>query len=959
VGAEQAFALDLAALPGGADVRATLQDGALDILVSDSTAVDAWTLEVAYFCPGGGVIAGAVYVDVDGDGAFGLGDGPLPGSTVAVTDAAGGLVAEAVASPEGLYKATNVPPGVYDVTATPANGAPVVSPPGGIIEVVVVPCKTLSGVDFGTEGCDDGDPCTVDGFDAATGCVNKPLVCDDGVDCTVDQCVASVGGCVSTPDDSLCADGSDCTAELCDPASGCQFDPAGVCCGNGVVEGDEECDAGASAASATCSPTCAVLPFDAPCVGLTQAAAGACAPVALATGPAACPSGDVNPLCGPGAVVATTDSELQAALSSAAQGGKVCLGAGQFGQSLPAVQVSSPVEILGLCADKTQILAPILVDVGLGNPVPSVETVIRGVSLSPKGPGQPGVVVQGSGRVTLADVRATGFDGPGITVSDSAFVSIVHAEIGGNGGIAQVRAQSVQAPALEPPLDSVCSPGEPRGGLEICDSAVGIAGEINAGDGISVELASGVRIERSTVVASGGMGVRLQASSFAKGPALRQLRVAASLQGGVLVDLPQSDLRIDGVEIEDGGLFGLATYAGEGKFRTALHNSAIFASNGYGAFFAKGEVEIWNTNVTAMDGSAVELFEPRRFDLRGAVGADAEGEPIWHNTWSSGPDAVLFITGAPDGGGKETSVVDGVRLAPHQGANGSFLYDGGVPPAPVDKSLADAPQCGSTSVSASRVASIDTRGYSYYITRSSRRVVLRDSVVAEPLVASVLDDLGVPRDIQYGVAVCEACFTIAGNRFGGPKKPAAGCPENECGPGACNTDGVASIMIREPYAGSLVDRYNYMPGEGTLDRFIVKMDLPLDCTAGPTLTPLATNPDWASILQSAFNTAYLHTVGVMEPCPCAMMPAAMAAPACGDYETPELADLACQDDSICTATACGESGECEVTPAEGVTALPACQSCVCAIAPDCCELAFDSACEEILLSSCGTCCESP
>ncbi len=111
----------------------------------------------------------------------------------------------------------------------------------------------------GTElrDCDDGNPCTADSCDPATGCVHAPddaAACDDGLACTQsDACAAGVcvgtpvdcddqdvctvdacvepgvdgdlvdGGCVHHSLAALCDDGNPCTDEACDPEQGCVF----------------------------------------------------------------------------------------------------------------------------------------------------------------------------------------------------------------------------------------------------------------------------------------------------------------------------------------------------------------------------------------------------------------------------------------------------------------------------------------------------------------------------------------------------------------------------------------------------------------------------------------------------------------------------------------------------------------------------------------------------------------
>ena len=72
----------------------------------------------------------------------------------------------------------------------------------------------------GATSCDDDNPCTTDGCDPNSGCVNtfnqKP--CDDGTVCTVgDSC--KQGDCIG--EQLNCDDGNPCTDDSCDPETGC------------------------------------------------------------------------------------------------------------------------------------------------------------------------------------------------------------------------------------------------------------------------------------------------------------------------------------------------------------------------------------------------------------------------------------------------------------------------------------------------------------------------------------------------------------------------------------------------------------------------------------------------------------------------------------------------------------------------------------------------------------------
>lgn len=103
--------------------------------------------------------------------------------------------------------------------------------------VVFVSDATMSssvGVDLyavgaATPDCEDGNGCTVDDFDLASGeCVHRAerLVCDDFNACTgMDICVSGV--CLG--ESFSCDDHDVCTDDLCDPRSGCLNMPTASC----------------------------------------------------------------------------------------------------------------------------------------------------------------------------------------------------------------------------------------------------------------------------------------------------------------------------------------------------------------------------------------------------------------------------------------------------------------------------------------------------------------------------------------------------------------------------------------------------------------------------------------------------------------------------------------------------------------------------------------------------------
>jgi hypothetical protein len=130
--------------------------------------------------------------------------------------------------------------------------------------------------------CDDGNSCTEDGCDPAVGCINRPRAgeeCDDGDACTVATACDDEGRCVGRPRN--CDDGNPCTTNACDPASGCTSTPlSGVACNDGnactvndtCVEGvcqgtPRLCDDRNPCTDNSCDPStgCVFTPNTAPC----------------------------------------------------------------------------------------------------------------------------------------------------------------------------------------------------------------------------------------------------------------------------------------------------------------------------------------------------------------------------------------------------------------------------------------------------------------------------------------------------------------------------------------------------------------------------------------------------------------------------------------------------------------------------------------------------------------------
>jgi len=111
--------------------------------------------------------------------------------------------------------------------------------------------------------CEDGNACTADACDPASGCINLPVAatCTDGSACTVgDSCAG--GACV--PGVLNCDDGNVCTDDACAAAGTCAHVPNSATCG---------ANAGCAAA-ATCAGGICPASTPSPCCGLSTAEPG-------------------------------------------------------------------------------------------------------------------------------------------------------------------------------------------------------------------------------------------------------------------------------------------------------------------------------------------------------------------------------------------------------------------------------------------------------------------------------------------------------------------------------------------------------------------------------------------------------------------------------------------------------------------------------------------------------------
>ncbi|NUN16022.1 MAG: hypothetical protein HUU55_20535, partial [Myxococcales bacterium] len=134
-------------------------------------------------------------------------------------------------------------------------------------------CQLGSCVAGPAANCDDGNVCTNDSCNSATGCVNlnNTSLCDDGDACTTaDTC--SGGACIggAAPD---CDDANVCTADSCDPVTGCENIPTpGPCSDGDLCTTGDTCIAGSCVGTAvTCSDDNDVCTTD-----ICDAATGLC-----------------------------------------------------------------------------------------------------------------------------------------------------------------------------------------------------------------------------------------------------------------------------------------------------------------------------------------------------------------------------------------------------------------------------------------------------------------------------------------------------------------------------------------------------------------------------------------------------------------------------------------------------------------------------------------------------------
>jgi hypothetical protein len=147
-------------------------------------------------------------------------------------------------------------------------------------------CGAVAGCRPGTPlSCDDGDECTTDACDRASGCRHTGIngcrscqgvaECGDGNPCTTDACES--GGCTYTPLTSCvacgnaaqCEDADACTADACNASGVCEHTPLAGCVACTIAS---ECDDGDPCTADTCGGGRCVSTAIAGCQRCTTAA---------------------------------------------------------------------------------------------------------------------------------------------------------------------------------------------------------------------------------------------------------------------------------------------------------------------------------------------------------------------------------------------------------------------------------------------------------------------------------------------------------------------------------------------------------------------------------------------------------------------------------------------------------------------------------------------------------------
>jgi hypothetical protein len=197
---------------------------------------------------------------------------------------------------------------------------------------------------------DDGNPCTADTCDATLGVRHQPIAagasCSDGDACNGSETCNGSGGCARGPPPSL-DDGNPCTADTCEAATGPRHTPlaSGTACSDGnPCNGDEQCNASGACTAGTPPSTDDLNP----CTLDSCDAVGGVRHDAAPAG-TACPDADacngVEQCNGSGACLPNTSFKLltlESPVSGALTQGAATAVSGTVSASTPALVTVSP-----------------------------------------------------------------------------------------------------------------------------------------------------------------------------------------------------------------------------------------------------------------------------------------------------------------------------------------------------------------------------------------------------------------------------------------------------------------------------------------------------------------------------------------------------------------------------------------------------------------------------------------
>lgn len=152
----QVLTFDLGAL----GLLSSLQDGDLDVVISDDASINYLELELTRCCRRNGSLCGSKFDDENANGQWDVGESGLSGWTITLTDAQG-AVQSTQTDAAGGYCFTQLPSGKYTVEEVQQTGWTQTAPANGAYQVKLGSCPPrnhVGGLDFGNHfECDGAD----------------------------------------------------------------------------------------------------------------------------------------------------------------------------------------------------------------------------------------------------------------------------------------------------------------------------------------------------------------------------------------------------------------------------------------------------------------------------------------------------------------------------------------------------------------------------------------------------------------------------------------------------------------------------------------------------------------------------------------------------------------------------------------------------------------------------------